>query len=274
MVLFDQNDYRAVLKTALEQKASSANSLGASAERLGVSKSFLSEVLNGKKSLSMELAFKLSVKLGFTERETQYFCLLVQQQQEKDPTFKAELAQRLKDFSPRNGTHRLPVDLSTDLFMMISDWCHTAIMELTYLPGFKLNPESAADFLGITKAEAQVAIDRLLRLELLTESKKGLTKTHSHLFSEANEHNQAFKQLHRHILGRAAEALVSQHNGTERISATDIVAFDSKYIPKVDKLSREFSAAVIKLAEKSKAKNSVYALSTHFLRLNRKVEKV
>jgi hypothetical protein len=51
------------------------------------------------------------------------------------------------------------------------------------------------------------------------------------------------------------------------MSSTDIVPFDSKHLPEVDRLSQEFSAAVRKLSGSSKIKDSVYALSVHFFNL-------
>ena len=83
----------------------------------------------------MELAFKMAVKLELTETETQYLCLLVQLEQEKDPEFREELSKRLNALNPTRKSH----DLTADLFKIISDWYHYAILELTYLAGFKLD---------------------------------------------------------------------------------------------------------------------------------------
>jgi uncharacterized protein (TIGR02147 family) len=265
-MVFDHKDYRIFLKTTLSEKAESHQgySLRGFSQKIGVSNSYLSEVLSSKKSLSVELAFKIAVKLDLTEVETQYLCLLVQLEQEKDPSFREEFSRRLNSLNPNRKSH----DLSVDVFKVISDWYHYAILELTYLSGFKLDATSAARKLGISKVEAEVAIDRLERLELLEKNKNGrYQKTHGYVMAQSQIPNGAFKQYHRQVLEKAIESLQSQ-TPKERISATDILPIDSKYLGEVDRLSQLFASAVLKLAEKSVVKDGVYALSVHFFKLS------
>lgn len=177
-MIFECQDYRSFLKATLAEKAKSREgySLRGFSEKIGVSNSFLSEVLGKKKSLSVELAFKIAVKLDLTETETQYLCFLVQLEQEKDPAFREELSKRLIALNPKRKAH----DLSVDLFKVIADWYHHAILELTYLPGFKFEAKTVAKKLGITKVEAEIAMERLVRLELLELDDQGrYRKTHS-----------------------------------------------------------------------------------------------
>ena len=259
-------DYRTFLKTALSARGTSRESLSlrAFSEKLGISNSYLSEILSGKKTISVELAFKIAIKLEMSETESHYFCLLVQLEQEKDPFFREELSKRLKGLNPE----RPAFDLSADLVHSISEWYHAAILELTYLPGFVVSPGSVAKALGITKVEAEVAMQRLLRLELLLKDKRGAyRKAHNYIYSEAAIPNSAFKKFHGQLLAKAASALETQRPG-ERLSATDIFALDSRQLEKIDKLSREFSAAVQACAEKSRVKDSVYALTMHVIRLS------
>ena len=264
-MVFEHRDYRSILKTALAERAKHREgySLRAFSDRLGVSNSFLSEVLSAKKSLSVELAFKIAVRLELTNAETQYLCLLVQLEQEKEPAIREALLGRLKDLNPNRPAH----DLSVDLFKLISDWYHYAILELTYLPGIQPDAATAARKLGISKIEAEIAIDRLQRLELLeTDASGRLRKTRDYVIAESALPNGALKSYHRQILEKAMASLEEQSPG-ERISATDILPIDSKYLPEVDRLSREFSAAVLRLAERSVAKDRVCALAVHFFNL-------
>jgi uncharacterized protein (TIGR02147 family) len=270
-MIFEHNDYRTFLKNALHEKSKEREgySLRAFAEKLHISNSYLSEVLNSKKAFSVDLAFKVALKLDLTDLETQYFCLLVQIDQEKDPSFREEFQKRLNDLNPKRKSH----DLSVDLFKTISEWYHLPILELTYLPGFKGTPEYVAKKLGISKPEAELALKRLLRLELIEKDAKGKwRKAHNYLLSESSVPNSAFKQYHKQFLTKALESIDNQ-SPQERISATDVIAVDSKYLPEVDRLSQEFSAAVMRISEKSKIKDSVYALSVHFINLTKSQEK-
>jgi uncharacterized protein (TIGR02147 family) len=254
-MLSTEQNYRTVLKTAHE-----GHSLRGFAKKLGISTSFLSEVLSAKKSISVELAFKIATRLNLTDTETRHFCLLVQLEQEKDPAYRDEWIQKLNDLTPKRKAY----DLSADLFRCIGEWHHAAILELTYLAGFRLAPDTAAKRLGISRVEAELAMERLLRLELLEKHQGRYRKAHDTVYSEAQIPNSAFKGFHHQILTKASQGLFTL-NPKERISATDVVAFDSKHLGEVDRLSREFSAAVLKLAGRAKCKDGVYALAVHFL---------
>jgi uncharacterized protein (TIGR02147 family) len=270
-MVFEHQSYRSFLRGTLaeRQKSREGNSLRAFSQKLGVSNSHLSDVLNGKKSLSMELAFKIAVKLDLTEAETQYLCLLVQLDQEKDPVFREELTKRLAVINPQRKSY----DLSVDHFKAIAEWHHYAILELTYITGFRLEPDAAAKKLGISKVEAEIAIDRLKRLDLLERDERGhYRKTHSNIVFQSQTPNGALKLYHKQVLQKALESIDAQ-TPAERMSATDILPIDSKHLPEVDRLSREFSSAVIQLSEKSKVKDRVYALSVHFFGLSRQEQR-
>ncbi|MGZ3652319.1 MAG: TIGR02147 family protein [Bdellovibrionota bacterium] len=271
-MIFDTQNYREFLRGTLARKngdASGGHSARSLSEKLGISTSFLSEVLNAKKNLSVDLAFKIAIKLNLTETESQYFCLLVQLEQEKDPLFREEISRRLAEMNPKRKSH----DLSADLFRSISEWYHSAILELTYVAGPPVTAESAAAAIGITKYEAESAIERLLRLELLERNAEGrLQKTHAYVTSQSHVPSAALKEFHRQHLAKAGEAL-AEFSPKERMSATDVVAFDSRQLEQVDRLSREFSAAVMKLAEKAATKDSVYSLSVHFHPLTKREKK-
>jgi uncharacterized protein (TIGR02147 family) len=266
-MVFAYQNYREFLKEALAEKAKTREgySLRAFSQKIGVSNSFLSEVLSEKKALSMEVAFKIAVKLDLTESETQYLCLLVQLEQEKDLEFREVLQKRLTSLNPKRKSH----DLTIDLFKVISDWYHFAILELTYLPGFSLDILAVSKKLGISKVEAELAIERLKRLELIEKDERGnYRKSHNYVLAESKIPNNVLKLYHKQILEKAMESILTQ-SPKERMSATDILPIDSKYLPEVDRLSREFSSAVLRLSEKSKVKDSVYALTVHFFNLTK-----
>lgn len=270
-MIFEHSDYRTFLRQALAEKSKQQEgySLRAFAEKLRISNSYLSEVMNGKKALSVDLAFKVALKLNLTDLETQYFCLLVQLTQEEDPVYREEFQKRLNGLNPKRKTH----DLSVDLFKIISEWYHLPILEMTYLPGFRATPEYLTRKLGISKSEAELALKRLFRVELLEKDEKAnVKKAHNYILTESSVPNSAFKNYHKQILGKAMES-IDEQSPKERMSATDVLAIDSKYLPEVDRLSQEFSAAIMRLAEKSKIKDSVYALSVHFFNLTKKQEK-
>lgn len=59
------------------------------------------------------------------------------------------------------------LQVSIDTCSVISDWYHYAILELTYVSGFKANPNWIVKKLSITVEESKSAVERLKRLGLL-----------------------------------------------------------------------------------------------------------
>lgn len=267
-MIFEYQDYRTFLKAAIQQRseASSGYSRRAFADKVGVSNSFLSEVLSGKKALSMELGYKIAVNLDLIEAETHYFCLLVQIDNEKDPVFREQLLARSKEIVSRRSFH----DLSADVFAVIADWYHFAILELTYLPSFQPDPHYIASRLDITPGAAEVALDRLLRLEMLVKDGNGrLRKSHDSILARSTVPSAAHRRFHRQYLEKALLSLESQAPD-ERVSQTDVLPMDSAALPEIARLADEFSAAVMRLSKNSKVRDGVYGLGVHLFRLTKK----
>jgi hypothetical protein len=86
-------------------------------------------------------------------------------------------------------------DLSLEVFRTLSDWYHLPILELTNVSSFELTPVSAAKALGISTAEAEAAIERLLRLELLEASSDGVPKKTENLLLASSSAVEARSHL-------------------------------------------------------------------------------
>ncbi len=265
-MIYEHSSYRAYLKTELADRIAKneSYSLRAFSQKLGFSHSFVSEVLQGKKTLSSESAFKVALKLGLSESETHYLCLLVQLELEKDVGARESIESKLKEMNPKRAT----LDLSIELFRAISDWYHFGILELSSLKGFELTPASAAKKLSITKAEADAAIDRLLRLELLERKANGkLRKAPSYVQVQSTVPNGAIKSFHKQILAKAAQAIDAQLPH-ERVSLSDVIPIDESAVEQVRKLSDQMAAEVLKISEKSKKRDRIYSLSVQFFSLS------
>lgn len=264
-MIFEYQDYRSYLKAVFEERArvSEGYSRRAFADKAGLSHSFLSEVLSGKKALSMELAYKIAVNLDLVDSETTYFCLLVQISNEKDPSFREHLIRRLRAVDPRSG----PQELGADVFAALSDWHHAAILELTYLPSFQPEPSYIAARLGISSATAEVALNRLLRLEMLKKDEQGrVVKRDDPVIPRSDLPSAAFRRFHRQFLDKASESLDAR-TPAERVCATDVLPMDKRSLSEVARLVDEFATAVTNLSKRSSVRDGVYALSAHFFPL-------
>jgi uncharacterized protein (TIGR02147 family) len=68
-------------------------------------------------------------------------------------------------------------EVGLDEFRIIAEWYHYAILELTSCPGFQPTSKWIANALNISEVEAKLAVDRLLKLELLDAGDGTLRKT-------------------------------------------------------------------------------------------------
>jgi uncharacterized protein (TIGR02147 family) len=268
-VIFEHVNYRTFLRASLEEIAAGRDgySLRAFAEKVGIAASHLSAAMSGKKPLSVDAALRIAVKLGLSELESQYFCLLVQLEAEPDPEYRCVLQERLNRINSARRVH----DLSVEAFRAVSEWYHFAILELTYLKGFHISPSSVSKILGIAKPEAEAAIGRLLQLELLEETSPGqFAKVEKAFFVKSDVPSAAIRKFHKQLLAKAAASL-DQHSPDDRVNRTDLLPFDSKGLERVRALADRFASDVIKISESSKVRDGVYSLSVHFFELTSSV---
>lgn len=269
--MLEQNCYRSYLKTVLVERISKnpAYSLRAFSRDLGVAPSTLSEVLKGSKKFSPTTAFQVAQRLGLDQSAQEYFVTLVQWDSAKTPEMKDALKRRIQSMNPKADVR----DLSVDLFKTISDWYHLPILEMTRLDGFEFTPRKIASLLGITIIEAEVAIRRLITLELLEKTKQGrYRKTDNRLLSSSKIPNTALRNFHRQMLTKAIESLETQLPD-EKLVGSETFAIDPDLLDEANAVTEEYFARMVKLSARGKKKTQVYHLGVQFFRLSKEQEK-
>jgi uncharacterized protein (TIGR02147 family) len=228
MLLRESSDYRAFLKNELatRMKENSRYSLRAFARSIQISPQALSLVLNGKRGLSLSMAAKISSALGLSKTDQMFFNDLVVYTQAKSLKVKKLLASRLSTLGESEDT-KVTRLLKEDTFKVISEWYHYALIELTYVQGFRNHPKWIAHQLGIAEYDAQVAIDRLLRLNLLKMNKRGqLVKTTHTLTTPQDVASSTIRSFHKKMLEKAKSSLdldpISERDFTTTTMAIDL----------------------------------------------------
>lgn len=266
-MIYQHVSYRSYLREVLADrtKKNSKYSLRAMAKQLGFASSSLSEVLNGSANFSLMSARKIASRLELTAEETEYLCLLVQFDSSEDPEIRESLLNRMKSINPKKTTTH---DLSVDQFKQISEWYHSAIIEIVNLRNFEFTPLNVAKRLGISKVEAEVAIERLLRLEILEKNKKGETVVvHDCLLTQSNtQTNQAMRNFFRQMMQKASEALETQ-NPKERLSGYETMAIAPESLPEAKVIFEKFFTDMLALSNRHPKKKNVYHLLVHFFNL-------
>ena len=131
-------DYRQYLKDELDRRVhlNPQYSLRAFSRDIEIAPQILSMVINGKKNISSEVAIEIARKLGLSTEELSYFHDLVELSQAKTEGLRDVIKYRLTKYE-ENKSYRT---IQEDVFKIISDWFHYAILELTYTSSFKKDP--------------------------------------------------------------------------------------------------------------------------------------
>jgi len=269
MLVFNHKNYRSFLKAVIQvrRERNSSYSLRALARDLGFAVSTTSEILSGRKNMSLARACQVSERLKLNTKEQEYFCLLVQMEQTKDPQLKNTFIQKINGLTPGNKVS----DLQVDCFKLISDWYHFAIFEsLEIVPRLKSAAEIAKR-LKLKKVDVELALERLERLDLIESTPEGFIKTKAHIQTASSVPNQALKNFHEQMLQKALTS-INEQSPQERLLATETLAFDRDQLPEFEKLAEEFIQNTYKLAAKGKNKRDVYHLNLQLFNLTHSKE--
>lgn len=266
-MIYEHTNYRAFLKEelAVRTKKNPSYSLRAMAAQVGFSHSTLSLVMRGALNLSQESARKVASRLNLSATETEYFCLLIQAERTQDLEIRESILKRISSLNPKRV---VADDLRVDVFKQRSEWYYTAIMGMAELPNNHINPLQISKRLGISKIEAEVAIDRLLRLELLEKEKNGrLVPVRDRLLLQSDAtKDQALRKFYRQMLQKAGESLETQSTN-ERVSGFETIPISSEAISEARQITERYFQEMIALAKKFPKQKNVYHLIVHFFNL-------
>jgi len=224
-------------------------SMRAFARVLGLESSFLSRLLQGKRSITEGMIDRLSVRLALEPAEV--------------IRFKTSLRARKMD--PRSGTKKANAlaydELTIDHFHLIADWYHYAILELTTVRDFKSEPKWIAQMLDLPVPVINAAIERLIRLGLLK-----VTETHQ-LQSSGNHTTvgnrftaAAFRKLQRDVLTMALQAL-EEVPMEWRDQSSITVAVSSSRLAEAKRRIQAFRRELAQFLYESEPRDNVYQLS-------------
>ena len=268
-MIYAQKSYRSYLKEVLVERSSrNPNySLRAMARQLELSPASLSGIFNGKKNLSLETAVQVATKVDLVGPEKEYFLLMVQFEATKNPQLKEAVAQMMASHNPQGDSQ----DLELERFKVIAEWHHFAILASTELENFSSIPSVIAVNLGIGQQEAELAIDRLIKVGLLEKNSEGrLCKTLSHPVAKSDATNSALKKFHVQTLKKAIESL-ENHEAHERRIGSETIAIDDDQLEEYGQLMEDFFNRALALAKSSKKKNHVYHLGVQFYRMSKQL---
>jgi len=229
-------------------------SLRAYARSLGLSPGALSEVLRGRRPLSLKAAARVVKSLGLDKGEAHrlYSFIESERRSEIDPVAPIEPNRR---------------KLDEDTFHLIAEWQHFAILNLMDCEGFRWRASYIAKRLGLSLVQADQAMKLLLRLGLVRSKGSEVECVHDFVLSPDGIPSSAVRAYHRRMLGLALEALELQSLDERDITGLGF-AVDPAHLTKIKREISEFQDQLATKYSKGK-KREIYFLETALFRLSK-----
>lgn len=222
----------------------------------------LSLVINGKKGLSPLAADRIVKRLGFSKTEAQVFSAAVSAQHARSKIAREAARAQLEALEKNHSA----ISLQLDAFQIVSDWHHFALIQLVKLPSFREDATWIGKQLSIRAEEAQVAIDRLLRLELLSRNADGKLQAVEMVFAPDGIPSEAIRKFHRQVMEKAMTAITLQ-SIDERYLNTTLLPIKRSSIPEARALIKEFHKTFTDKFTTEQDGDSVYAMSVQLFNL-------
>lgn len=211
-----------LLEFEKRKKRNNNFSLRSFARYLGFSPAQLSQMMSGKRPITLNMAKKIIEKLDYSPHEKQQFLQVLI----KDKKIEAYPEPPLKK------------QLEEDQFRIISDWYHLAILSLAKLKETKSDPQWIARKLGISVLNAHQALLRLVRLGLLKLSPK-LTQVGEPFEVVTKIPSEAIRKYHKQNLYLAIEKIEEIPMNQREFQSISIVVHPNR-LPHFKKLIDEF----------------------------------
>lgn len=254
-------DYRFWLQNELTERCrrNPKYSLRSFSKFLGLNSSTLSQLISGKRRASVKLLSKLCDKLEISPLQKKKMAQFLEKQKKKNSI----------DSSIKKYPETAFQEVTPDIYAVMSEWYHYAILELTFTKKFQSNPSWIARSLGISSVQANIAIERLMRLGFLKKERGRFIKTSPPLTNFSKEITlPALRRLQEDILKLGLESL---HNIsiTERDMSSMTMAIDTKKMPEAKKIITEFRRKLCKFLEDGK-QTQVYHLGIQLYPVSKK----
>lgn len=223
-------------------------SLRAFSSLVGLDASTVSQFLGGKRAPSKKAMLGICEKLSATPKDLRMLGMV-------------EIEEGAEEF----------YQLTVDTFSAMSDWYHFAMLELTYVANFKPEVKWIAQQLGISQLEAKAALERLIRLNLITEKNKAYKKTHETLTNHTGVSTSvARKNLQKQVISKALAA-VDEVPQEEKDITSITMAIDPKNMDQAREMIKKFRRELCTLLEEG-VQARVYNLGIQLYPISKKDE--
>lgn len=230
-------------------------SLRSYSKLLGISPATVSGVLSGKRKLTVQSIGKIGSKLGMHPED-----IWKHQQQ-------------ILGHMPKDIVNREFLPIPQDVFSIISEWYHLAILELMKLSDFKQQPKWIAKKIGVNENQIKIAIERLINVGIIEVQKDGVWIDRMGGFTthyQKEQTSEAKRRYQKQLLEKSMFALEHDDYSIRDHSSTTM-AIHAKDIMKAKEEIQKFRKKLSALLENTKnKKDDVYQLQVSFFSILKK----
>jgi uncharacterized protein (TIGR02147 family) len=272
--VFTYNDFRKFLADYYQEKKSKVLSFSYHnfSKKAGfASKSFVFNVIQGKKNLSSSSIVKLCEAMELNKHESSYFEKLVFFNQAANFKERAFFFEQLNAIQLRDKEGTIARKIRQDQYEYYSKWYHVTIRSLIDLFRFKDDYKRLARLVypAITQQQAKKSVLLLERLGLIEKCRDGFFRVTNKLITTGKEvESHAILQYHIENMKLAENAIKTLPKDKRNVSGLTLGISQETY-KKACELLFECQEQILSLAAKDKAADRVYQLNFHFFPLSR-----
>ena len=264
--IFNYQDYRKFLADFYEEKKTATPSFSYQnfSRKAGFSsKSFVFNVIKGKKTLSRASVVRLCGAMELSKTESAYFENLVYFNQATNFTERNFYFEKLNEIRPVTSEASRARNLRQDQFEFYSQWHHAVIRSLIDLFPDINDPRVLAKMVhpAISPKQAQKSMELLLRLGLVKRQADGTYTVSSKILTTGPElQGLAVQRFHLTCMELAAAALRELPRNRRNVSGLTLGISRNAY----DRICRElyeFQNRILTIAENDKGSDGVYQLN-------------
>jgi uncharacterized protein (TIGR02147 family) len=265
--LFEFDHYKEYLSRALPVRGEERGSRMRLADAIGVQKAYISAVLHGKMSLSLEQAYRTSQFLGHRDAERDFFLLLVQKDRAGSEDLRKHFESKIREVREARKNINERIDVRKELgekdqILYYSSWHYTAVHMCLMVPKLQ-TVDAMARYLGLTQKMVLEILDFFLSAGLAKQEGQRYVAGPARLHIPANS---PFIRKH-HSNWRLQSIMSVDRNKKEELHYSLIMSISKEAMEQI----REILTRSIEESEKvlRDAKDEgVYALTLDLFELN------
>lgn len=213
MTIFEYKSYKKFVNDWLKLRPKAGHGeFRRFAEHLSVNSTFITQVFRGSVDLSVEQAYKLTQYLGLTDKEKDYFLLLVQVERAGDKSLKDYFQNKLAAAKQESTNLKDRLKASSELkkehyYQFFSHWHYTVIVLLTALDKYQTAAQ-ISEHLQLPLLQLRPMLDFLMEIGILQETKGKIKIKNLNIFvgqdsESVRRHHQNFRFKSQQFLDNA-----------------------------------------------------------------------